>query len=338
MPADVNSARTPGELPVPECLLFEPLCMPRVWGGRTLEARLGRTLPPGPVGESWELVDRAEANSKVESGPLRGISLHTLWTEAPHLFDLGLESRAKRPERFPLLIKLLDCRERLSVQVHPDEEAAAELGGESKHELWVFLETAPDAEVFAGLRAHVRRETFEEALTRGGSAVVPLLKRFRPLPGDCMFMPAGRLHAIGAGVLLCELQSNSDTTFRVYDWDRRGLDGRPRPLHTAQSLRSIHFGAPEARLERTALPELLAHPFRVERLHPTAPFRFSHPEQFRAGVVLAGHCRLGSTLLEPGRTFLVPADAPGLLEPLGSTPTLLRVSPQPYPRSEERHA
>lgn len=322
---------------VPECLTFEPICMSRVWGGRSLEARLGRSLPSGPVGESWELVDRVEANSRVESGPLCGLTLHTLWTQAPHLFDRLLPARAQRPERFPLLIKLLDCRERLSVQVHPDEEAAAELGGEAKHELWVFLETAPDAEVFAGLRSHVSRDTFEEALAQGGSAVVPLLKRFRPQPRDVMFIPAGRLHAIGAGVLLCELQSNSDTTFRVYDWDRRGLDGRPRPLHTTASLRSIHFGEGEARLERPTQPELLEAPFRVERLEWQRPGRFADAEQFRAGVVLSGTCRLGGVLLETGRTFLVPAGAPGLLEPLSGEVTVLRAAPQPYPILEDRH-
>jgi mannose-6-phosphate isomerase len=246
-----------------------------VWGGRTLETRYHRRLPDGPVGESWELVDRPEAVSRVASGPLAGLDLHSLWVEQPTLFG---PLTAPRSSRFPLLIKLLDCAETLSVQVHPDARAAAALGGEPKSEVWIVLEAAPGAELYAGLRRGTARTAFEAALDRGGREVVPMLHRLSPAGGDMMRIPAGRLHAIGAGNLLCEIQQNSDTTYRIYDWDRRGLDGRPRPLHLEASLRCIDFEDFEPGLEpRDAGPiEVLEAPrVRLERIAVDRPLRLA---------------------------------------------------------------
>lgn len=318
----------------PYPLVFEPLYMNRVWGSRTLEQRFGRTLPSGPIGEAWDLVDRAEAVSRISHGPLQGTDLHTLWQSQPEWFlgesapipPLGSE---RRPSRFPLLLKLLDCRERLSVQVHPDEAAARALGGEAKSELWVVLETQPDAEIYAGLVPGVTRERFEEALSHGGDQVVPLLQRLKPSPGEALFMPAGCLHAIGAGVLLCEIQENSDTTFRVYDWDRKGLDGNPRPLHRQESLRCLNFETEAPKLLPATQTELLGSgPFRVHRHFLDRRSFLGTSQHCTVGVVLQGSIRLeGSTEpIREGSTFLLPAPLGKVgCQPLTEQSTLLTV-------------
>jgi mannose-6-phosphate isomerase len=214
-------------------LSFEPLYMERVWGGRRLAEQFGRTLPDGAlIGESWEIVDRPEAQSVVEGG---GPTLGELWRSERRAELFG---RRARGERFPLLIKLLDCSDTLSVQVHPPAAVAAALGGEPKSEMWVVLE---GGQLFAGLRAGVSRADFEAALG-GGADVSPLLHRIDTTAGDVMFLPSGRVHAIGAGNMIAEIQQNSDTTYRVFDW------GRPRELHVEQSLASIDFSDAEPAL------------------------------------------------------------------------------------------
>lgn len=327
--ADVDVMNVPQERYVvnavsPYPLTFKPLYMQRVWGGRTLSTRFGRTLPEGQIGESWDLVDRPDAVSEVLNGPLQGWTLHALWQELPHWFGAPAVEPPTfpRPERFPLLIKLLDCRERLSVQVHPDEAAAALLGGEAKSELWVFLETSPEAEIFAGLKAGVTPERLRQALTKGGAEVVPLLNRLEPTPGDVLFVPAGCLHAIGAGVLLAEVQQNSDTTFRVYDWDRTSQNGQPRPLHTEASLACVKTVAQEAQFSRADAHILHPGPyFSVEHcsleavslepqtLPTVAPVSAS--DTFWVGMLVQGQLELETaheTLrVEEGQTFLIPA-------------------------------
>lgn len=226
-----------------EFLRLHPILQERVWGGRALATSLGRDLPgTGPFGESWEIVDRPEADSAVADGAHAGWTLSRLRRERTAEL-LGPGWPADRP--FPILVKWLDCRERLSLQVHPPAEVAPSLGGEPKTENWYLAETAPGAALLAGLRPGVTRGQFEAALER--QELEPLIHRLSVAPGDSLFVPSGRIHAIDAGCLILEIQQNSDTTFRVYDWGRIGLDGRPRDLHVAESLASIRWDdvAPE---------------------------------------------------------------------------------------------
>ncbi|HVS54373.1 MAG TPA: type I phosphomannose isomerase catalytic subunit [Opitutaceae bacterium] len=220
-----------------ELLRFQPLYQERVWGGRALENSLGRKLPAGqPIGESWEIVDRPEAQSIVEGGQLNAQSLRSVL--ARHAAEvMGPKWPAGKP--FPVLVKWLDCRERLSLQVHPPASLAAELGGEPKTENWYIAETAPGAELIVGLKRGVTREQFERAIAEQG--VEACVHHFRVAAGDSILVHSGQVHAIDAGNLILEIQQNSDTTYRVYDWGRTGLDGLPRPLHVAQSLRSIDW-------------------------------------------------------------------------------------------------
>jgi mannose-6-phosphate isomerase len=220
-----------------ELLRFRPLYQERVWGGRGLEAVLGRTLPGDrPIGESWEIVDRAEAQSVIEGGSLHAQSLHAVMANhAAAVMGPSWETG----RRFPILVKWLDCRERLSLQVHPPATIAPRLGGEPKTENWYIAETAPGAELIVGLKRGVTREQFQRAVRDG--TLEQCVHRFRVAAGDSILVHSGQVHAIDAGNLILEIQQNSDTTYRVYDWGRVGLDGKPRQLHVEQSLQSIDW-------------------------------------------------------------------------------------------------
>jgi mannose-6-phosphate isomerase len=221
-----------------EPLTFKPLYMERVWGGRELERVYGRTLPDPhqPFGESWEIVDRENHQSVVDHGPLAGTSLHDLWTKRrQEIFGAGFGDSP----RFPILIKVLDARDDLSIQVHPPTDLATDLGGEPKTEMWFIADCAPGAKLYVGLKHGVTKATFEYAVSHG--TVADCVHSIAPLPGDSILIASGRLHAIGAGFLIHEIQQNSDTTYRVFDWNRLGLDGKARDLHLAPSLASIDF-------------------------------------------------------------------------------------------------
>lgn len=220
-----------------DLLRFQPLYQERVWGGRALESALGRGLPPGaPIGESWEIVDRPEAQSIVEGGPWIGQSLRGVL--AKHSAEImGPAWPAGRP--FPILVKWLDCRERLSLQVHPPAAVADELKGEPKTENWYIAHSVPGAELIVGLKRGVTRAQFEAAIK--DNTLEACVHHFNVAAGDSILVHSGQVHAIDSGNLILEIQQNSDTTYRVYDWGRAGLDGLPRQLHIPQSLRSIDW-------------------------------------------------------------------------------------------------
>ena len=222
----------------PYPLTFVPIFKSSVWGGRGLATALGKALPPDiPVGESWEMVDLPGDQSVVASGPARGTSLHDIlghWDR-----DL-LGSAALDGGRFPLLVKYIDAHQNLSVQVHPDQQVADRLGGRPKSEAWYIMDVAPGGAIYLGLQPGTTRETVERAIA--DNTVEELLVRLEVQPGDLVPVPPGTVHAIGAGVLLAEVQQPSDTTYRFHDWGRVGLSGKPRELHIEQALEAIHFG------------------------------------------------------------------------------------------------
>jgi mannose-6-phosphate isomerase len=212
-----------------------PVYQDRIWGGQNLHTILGRTLPADRIGEAWELCDRAEAQSTFTDN---GQTLHELWTDRHRADFFG--THTPETERFPILIKILDACDKLSLQVHPPETLAAAMNGEAKTELWYFLETQPGAEILVGLKKGTTRATFEKAIT--DKNLIDCFHRLKTSPGEVMFLPSGRVHAIGAGNLILEIQQNSDTTYRVHDFDRMDAKtGRPRDLHIAESLRCINF-------------------------------------------------------------------------------------------------
>jgi mannose-6-phosphate isomerase len=216
---------------------FHPIFKERVWGGRNLERLYRKPLPPKvPIGESWEISDRLDDVSTIADGPLAGKDLH--WLMENHERELLGDAKSQH-RRFPLLIKILDAQDKLSLQVHPPASKAAELGGEPKTEMWYIADAQPDAELYVGLKRGVTRSEFEKKIQNGH--VAECFHRLTVKSGDAMFLPSGRVHAIGAGLVIFEVQQNSDTTYRVFDWNRVGLDRKPRALHVRESLESINF-------------------------------------------------------------------------------------------------
>lgn len=220
-----------------ELIRLQPLYQERVWGGSGLASSLGRTLPPNrPIGEAWEIVDRPEAQSVVAGGKNAGKTLRAMIAKNTEAI-MGPKWKADKP--FPILVKWLDCRERLSLQVHPPASVAGELKGEPKTENWFIADTVAGAGLIVGLKRGVTRAQFEEALKT--NTLEPLVHRFPVAEGDSILVHSGQIHAIDAGNLILEIQQNSDTTYRVYDWGRVGLDGKPRQMHVEQSLKSIKW-------------------------------------------------------------------------------------------------
>ncbi len=297
--------------------------MERIWGGRRLQSLFGKHLPPGVrIGESWEIVDRPEAQSVVHRGPLRGKTLHALWTEhRQEIFGDAADSA-----RFPILIKLLDAEEKLSLQVHPPAHVAEELGGEPKTEFWYIADAQPHAELYVGMRRDSSRAAFEEAIAAGSAEAH--VHRVPVKTGDGMFLPSGRVHAIGAGNVIVEVQQNSDTTYRVFDWNRTDDSGTPRTLHVEESLRCIDFEDCEPSLVDPEHEALVSHSlFRIEKWSLDAPREVGPRGDFAIVCCLSGKVECGGTSIAPGEFFLVPAAMEHrVLAPLATDTALLRVT------------
>jgi mannose-6-phosphate isomerase len=301
-------------------LTFLPIFKERVWGGRELERLYQKQLPAGrPIGESWEISDRPGDASVIANGPLAGKTLR--WLMENHRAELLGNAKPAAENRFPLLCKILDAREKLSLQVHPPANKAAELGGEPKTEMWFIADAAPGAELYVGLKRGVTRAEFEEKVRAG--EVADCFHRLPVHTGDAMFLPSGRVHAIGAGLVIFEIQQNSDTTYRVFDWNRTGLDGQPRELHVAQSLASIDFNDFEPGLVETKCAigpnfksrQLVQDPlFNVHEMTvETGEHILMSKQQMRMIAVVSGALSITSIIGEPqlellpGRFCLLPA-------------------------------
>ena len=284
-------------------LTFEPIFMERMWGGRRLESDFGKKLPPQkPFGESWEIVDRPEAQSIVRNGPLRGKTLHELWIQ--HRDEIFGD--VPDAPRFPLLLKLLDAHDKLSLQVHPPEEVAGRLGGEPKTEFWYVAAADPGADLYLGFRESITRDQLEKALRDGTAA--DHVHKIRVKSGDAVFLPAGRFHALGAGILLIEIQQNSDTTYRIFDWNRVDDEGRQRQLHIDQALPCIDFDDVRPKLLHPE-GELLLHDnlFEIQKWNLDSPREVSSQGQFAIVCCLTGSLHCADVDLMPGEFFLIPA-------------------------------
>jgi mannose-6-phosphate isomerase len=287
-------------------LRLRPLYMERVWGGRMLHSLYGRPLPDGgPIGESWEVVDRADEQSTVCGGILDGHTLHSLWEN--HRAEV-FGPAAPDTERFPLLIKILDARDRLSIQVHPPAEIAKELGGEPKTEMWYIAHAEENAALYIGVQPGTGREAFARAIADG--TVEQCVHRIPVQAGEFIFVPSGRLHAIGGGLVIFEIQQNSDTTYRVFDWNRMGLDGQPRALHVEQSLECIDFTdtAPGMGTANGSLLVDCPH-FIVERIQLVADtsMKLGRAGEFCLLTLISGDAALNGEPLQPGEFLLLPA-------------------------------
>lgn len=297
--------------------------MERVWGGRRLESLYGKRLPPGMrVGESWEIVDRPEAQSVVHEGPLRGRTLHALWCK--HRSEVF--GTVPDGPRFPILGKLLDAQENLSLQVHPPPAVAEELGGESKAEFWYVLDAAPKAEVFAGFKKSSTRSAVVKAINAG--TVLDHAHQILLQPGDALFLPSGRLHAVGAGNLIVEIQQNSDTTYRVFDWNRTEKGGARRKLHVAEALQSINFSDWEPSLLKQDKELLVSESFfQIEKWLLSQTREIAPPGQFAIVICLTGELECARARFKAGDFFLVPAELENrIVQPTAENTLLLRVT------------
>ncbi len=277
-------------------LRFDPIYEERLWGGRRLANLLTSPLPDdGPVGEAWALSDRDEHPSRVADGPLSGRTIAQLIEQSPEQL---LGRLAGRFRRFPLLLKFLDAREMLSVQVHPSDAHVDLLpaGETGKTEAWVVLEAGTESRIYAGLTPGTTADDLRQALEHG--TLVDHLASFTPRPGDAVFLPAGIVHSLGDDAMVFEVQQNSDTTFRLYDWNHvDGKTGEPRALQADQALACIDFTGGEGGLVvpvvEAATPvrrERLfdCEQFRVWRLCGQSPFNIGAPGLPRVAICLEG--------------------------------------------------
>lgn len=318
-------------------LTFRPIFKERIWGGRKLQQLYEKALPPSvPIGESWEISDRPGDVSVIANGPLEGRTLR--WLMENHAADL-LGTAKPIKGRFPLLIKILDAEEILSVQVHPPAAQAQELGGEPKTELWYVVDAHPMAELYVGLKSETTRAAFERRVDAG--TVADCLHRVRVKPGDAMFLPSGRVHAIGGGVVIFEVQQNSDTTYRVFDWNRTDATGKPRDLHRRESLASIDFNDFEPGLVSSAccrigpvkMCPLLADPlFKINHVEVPAGEPMSLQED-RSHIiaVIKGNLTIehpvDTVSLRPGQFCLIAANLANAVLKGETTVSFLEISP-----------
>jgi mannose-6-phosphate isomerase len=300
-------------------LRFEPIYQYRLWGGRRLAGVLTATLPgEGPIGEAWVLSDRDDHPSRVADGPLKGRTIAQLLEQFP---EYVMGKLAGRFRRFPLLLKFLDAREMLSVQVHPADTHTDLLpaGETGKTEAWVVLEAGPESRIYAGLKPGTTEATLRQAIADGG--MEDRLACFTPKPGDGVFIPAGTVHALGGDIVVFEVQENSDVTFRLYDWNHvDAKTGKPRALQVDRALACVDFGecagglvAPVVEATEPVERERLfrCEHFRLSRLHGDTPFAVGTPGVPSVLVCIAGTGYIerggASYAARRGEVFLLPA-------------------------------
>ena len=311
-------------------LRFLPILRDYLWGGRRLATELGKPLGDMQhCAESWEVVDHGADQSIVAEGPLVGTPLHELVTQN----GAALFGRHDPRPQFPLLLKFLDCQQTLSVQVHPNDEQAALLNPPDlgKTEAWVILATEPGGKVYAGLKPGVDRAALVRAVANG--TCDECLHSFEPKAGDCMLIEAGTVHALGAGLLVAEIQQASDTTYRLFDWNRVDRDGKPRQLHIEQALETIDFQRGPVDPVR---PEVVSNgierlvscdKFVLDRHRRMEPYRLQLDDRFHIFAVVEGDVSLSNEHttyeLRRGDSLLVPAAAAVVeIEPRGGAVVL----------------
>jgi len=302
-----------------EPFIFEPVYKETIWGGRNLEKVLNKNLPPDKkIGESWEVADHPNGTSIIATGDLKGKTFSEVF-KIYRKDILGPKLYEKYKERFPLLIKFIDAQDKLSVQVHPDDNYAFknENGSSGKTEAWYIVDAKPDSFLIAGFSRPTSKEEFEEKLQK--EEVENLLGKIPVKKDDFIFIPAGRVHAIMPGIIINEIQQNSDITYRVYDWNRKKEDGKPRELHIKQSLETMNYN--DYNVKKATIKKIDQNVslltknsfFIIEKIELKNSFKnFStvQTESFHICSVIQGKGSLkwekGQLVIKTGDTFLVP--------------------------------
>jgi len=295
-------------------LKFRPIYKRRIWGGQKLREVFGKDIPADErIGESWELADLPNDKSTISNGPLAGKTLAEILGEFPQEVTGNI---AYKPP-FPLLIKFLDANDILSVQVHPDARTCSRIGrGQPKTECWYIIDAAEDAFIYKGLKKGVTKERFAKAVKQGD--VEALLEKIHVERGQCHFLPAGTAHSIGAGLLIAEIQTPSDTTYRVFDFNRVDADGKARPLHVEEALESIHFDITAEQLPVTSVGRLVdCEFFTVDKGHQGKGCEvLLSPSEMKALIIISGYgvvedATSGPVDFRAGDCLLIPATYKG---------------------------
>ncbi len=298
-------------------LKFRPIFKERIWGGQALRTVFGKKLPAGAkIGESWELADLPDDKSKIVNGPLAGETINT----AIEKLGPAITGRSDYKPPFPLLIKILDAQDILSVQVHPDLETCKRTSkGDPKTECWYIIDAADGAVIYKGLKRGVTKEQFAQSIKEGNCD--RLLEKVHVKKGECHFLPAGTCHAIGPGLLIAEIQMPSDTTYRVFDWNRVDKAGKGRPLHIEDALESIHFDPSADNLSVASLGRLVdSEVFKVDKGHQTPGCEvLLSAGRMKVVMVITGEGYITSQTTEQvdlnnGDTLLIPAAFKGVMQ------------------------
>jgi mannose-6-phosphate isomerase len=297
-------------------LKFKPIYKQRIWGGQKLREVFGKDLPADKkIGESWELADLPNDKSVIANGELAGRNISEVLKEYPREI-MGDENFSSS---FPLLVKFLDAEDILSVQVHPDGEACRRMGkGDSKAEYWYIISAEPGAVIYKGFKKGVTKDKFFKAIKQDD--VTEFLNKLEVRAGECYFLPAGTVHAIGAGVLIAEIQPPSDTTYRVFDWNRFDENGKSRELHIDEALESIHFDNFGGNLPVTTVGRLLdSEYFKIDKGHLVKGCEVLISQgQMKTLIILAGNGTIAdmnevSIDFKKGDTLLIPAEYEGMM-------------------------
>jgi len=296
-------------------LKFNPIYKQRIWGGQKLREVFGKDIPDEKIGESWEVADLPDDKSIITNGELAGQTLGSAIEEYPK--EIMGDENFQGP--FPLLIKFLDAEDILSVQVHPDEQTCRRMGrGEPKTECWYIISAELGVVIYKGLKKGTSKEQFAEAITKGN--VADMLVKVPVEAGECHFLPAGTAHSIGAGLLIAEVQTPSDTTYRVFDFNRVDDAGKPRQLHIEEALESIHFDESGDNLPITTIGRLVdCDSFRIDKGHQGKNCEMLlSPGKVKILVILSGFGTILSTEVNAvefraGDCLLVPAGYEGAM-------------------------
>ncbi len=300
----------------PYPLKFRPIYKQRIWGGRKLREFFNKDIPPSEkIGESWELADLPDDKSVISNGELAGQTLDSIIQKYPK--EITGDENFSGP--FPLLIKILDAEDILSVQVHPDEQTCRRLGkGVPKTECWYIISAERDAVIYKGLKKGVTKELFAEAVEKGN--VAEMLAKVPVEQGQCHFLPAGTAHAIGPGLLIAEIQTPSDTTYRVFDWNRVDDTRKARQLHIEEALESIHFDTSSDELSVTTAGRLIdCEYFKIDKgAQAKGRELLLSPGKMKTLIILTGSGTITEVEGNPvdfnaGDCLLVPADYEGAI-------------------------
>lgn len=291
-------------------LVFEPVYKETIWGGRALEKLFSRKLPSPRTGESWEICAHPQGMSRIRNGIWQGQTLQEVIERQP---DMLLGAGRKTERRFPLLVKYIDAGDDLSIQVHPPDDYAWQVEKQpGKTEAWYVIQAGPGAEIIYGLNEAISREGFMQAVQKG--TVAAAVRRVVVRAGDMILVPAGTVHSLLKGVVVCEIQQNSDLTYRIHDFNRTGPDGKPRMLHLEKGLAVTAFGQ-QPSLHFTQ-DSITCPYFSVQKQLITGQLQDFPAGQFLVYCIVQGNGRITGNGIEvpaqAGDTVLIPACVPAV--------------------------